>query len=181
MEKLVSVLQCFNIAQHQQHSMLQVSSSVVDVELRHIIMNVMSYGVRFRCAVQQDQGVVCVVKVVVDAYGEVVEVEKQWDGICCDILPYLIPDTSMKTKNINIKKTKNKSLESLLYPVGMCGSEPRLGARGESEGFQGANNYHFILYRQPFRPGGSSRHRLRRGLRFLPRGGCSLDLRFRQW
>lgn len=54
MEKLVSVLQCFNIAQHQQHSMLQVSSSVVDVELRHIIMNVMSYGVRFRCAVQQD-------------------------------------------------------------------------------------------------------------------------------
>ncbi|KAK7409878.1 hypothetical protein VNO78_00255 [Psophocarpus tetragonolobus] len=45
MENLVSLLRCVNVIQHQQHCTMQLPSSVVDAELRHVIADVMSFTV----------------------------------------------------------------------------------------------------------------------------------------
>nr|KYP64813.1 hypothetical protein KK1_019421 [Cajanus cajan] len=45
MEKLLSLLRCVGVAQHQQHCALHVPASVVDAELRHVIADVMSVTV----------------------------------------------------------------------------------------------------------------------------------------
>ena len=57
MEKLVSVLRCVHVTQHQQHSTLQVPSSVVDAQLRHVIADVMSVTVYVSVALFNGIGV----------------------------------------------------------------------------------------------------------------------------
>ncbi|KAG5018172.1 hypothetical protein HKD37_06G014668 [Glycine soja] len=57
MEKLVSVLRCVHVTQHQQHSMLQVPSFIVDAELRHVIADVMSVTVSVSVALFNGIGV----------------------------------------------------------------------------------------------------------------------------
>ncbi|KAG5033754.1 hypothetical protein JHK87_008664 [Glycine soja] len=57
MEKLVSVLRCVHVTQHQQHSTLQVPSSVVDAQLRHVIADVMSVTVSVSVALFNGIGV----------------------------------------------------------------------------------------------------------------------------
>ncbi|WVZ18584.1 hypothetical protein V8G54_005906 [Vigna mungo] len=44
-EKIVSVLRCVSLAQHQQHCTQQAPTSLVDAELRHVIADVMSVTV----------------------------------------------------------------------------------------------------------------------------------------